>query len=554
MLYISSMFIGPLRIVLFVFFIYLIKQLISFKDSNQRGLDYFIARFVMFISVIIVVSMGLTQLNAFDLLVCLSILGGFMMLVFLNLNSKKTLSQQFIKMRVRLIIYTVRNFEKNKKLISKANLKKRIDSTKTAQERITNLDLKWQIGLAVFIALLTFFSRYYFFNFDTYTLSDLWYTDLQKIKDLTKQHWFFHEGTMLGEYLVMNIYGELTGITDTVALESFGLLEASLLAVILFWFTYKLTSKKLIPALVVALSFTFLYPLLPLNINLITQHKSIFFALILGLPAIMYNIKPKSLRNNVSTYFRWMSYLYAAIIFTDLFVSLFIVLPFVLLISILNFKRNKPYIYRSISAYFIALLVVFIIHLIAALVLNYDLIQFINSNLYDYSSYTYLPQLILPFEELLVYYQWASLACMLIAIPLYIKYPKKYNGALAIAIFLTIFLQAYRIENLIVDEDLLNISAAVFIPLLFGISLFLFFGILELFTLNFRWNFNAKAILSTLVICGVFMWFGKNSIDKIPFKKNIAKEQIIEAYNKLNSEHLPYSYAVVNTQKKQYRK
>ncbi|WP_121665329.1 hypothetical protein [Mesonia aquimarina] len=546
--YISSMFIGPLRIVLFVFFIYVIKQLISFKDSNQRGLDYFIARFVMFISVIMLVSMLLTQLNAFDLLVCLSVLAGFMILVFLNLNSKKNFTHQFLKMRKRLIIYTVRNFEKEKKLVSKYNLKKRIDSTKTEQERLTAIDLKWQIGLAVFIALLCFASRYYFFNFDTFTLSDIWYSDLHKIKDLTNQHWFFHEGSMMGEYLIMNVYGELTGITDTIALASFGLLESSLLAVILFWFTYKLTSKKLVPALIAALSFTLLYPLLPLNINLITQHKSIFFALILGLPAIMYNIKPTSLRKNTSTYLRWMSYLYAAIIFTDLFVALFIVFPFVLLISILNLKRNKRYLYRSLLAYLIALSFTFLIHLIAAWVLNYDLIQFINSNLYNYTSYTYLPQLILPFDQLLNYYQWASLACVVVAIPLYLKYPKKYNGALAIAIFLSIFLQAYKIEYLIVDEDLLNITAAVFIPLLFGISLFLFVGILELFSLNFKWNFSFEAILSTIVICSLFIWIGKAETEKIPFKKNETKEPIMEAYDKLNSKHLPYSYAVVNTQ------
>ena len=59
------------------------------------------------------------------------------------------------------------------------------------------------------------------------------------MKELSEQVWFFHSGSMTGEFLLINLYGTLTGLSDSIALESFGLIEVAILALVIFWFCYR---------------------------------------------------------------------------------------------------------------------------------------------------------------------------------------------------------------------------------------------------------------------------------------------------------------------------
>lgn len=311
--------VGPLRITLLLFFLFFLKKLITKKKLGQHGLDYFVPLYVISISVTIGTGFILTQLNAYDLVTTIIIFFLFMTFIFLNLKRKKSILKQLQKIRNRIILYISKNFEDNKHLITRKNFKDTLSKRSTKEQRLKRL---WQIAVGGFLGLFAFLSRYYYLQFDTFSFSDLWFVELSYVKDITAQHWFFVSDSMVGEYLIINLYAGLSGISDMIALRSFGLLESALLAIIIYWVVSKITITRRSPGLFAALFFIVLYKFLPLNLDLMTQHKSIFLALTLALPTLIFIIKPKLLKQNLVAYSRWMTYIFCAVLLTNLFVSL----------------------------------------------------------------------------------------------------------------------------------------------------------------------------------------------------------------------------------------
>lgn len=275
MFYTTDLFLGPIRMLVFLVFIYFLNRLVTLKLSNQVGLDYFIPRYAMLTSVLVLSIFLLTQIKAYDFMTVLIFFTMIIVLSFINIKRKKSLGLQLKKIKTRLIIYVVKTLEYKRSFVSLKNFTKNKDVKKTDQELLTKKDRNWQIILGILLGFMGFFSRFFFFKFDTYTLSDPWYKSLENIKDISNQNWFFHKGTMMGDYAIMNFYGALTDISDLIILETFGLLESALLTVIIFWVIYKITHSKFIPGLIAALSFLFLFAFLPLNFNLLVQHKLI---------------------------------------------------------------------------------------------------------------------------------------------------------------------------------------------------------------------------------------------------------------------------------------
>lgn len=296
MFYATDLFLGPIRMILFFVFVYFLNRLVTLKLSNQVGLDYFIPRYTMLISVLVLSIFLLTMIKAYDFMTVLILFVIMIVLSFINIKRKKSLNSQLKKIKTRLIIYVVKTLEYKRYIVSFKNFRKNKDQKKTDQELLTKKDRKWQIVLGLLLAFMGFFSRFFFFKFDTFTLSDPWYKSLKFIKDISNQEWFFHKGTMMGDYAIMNFYGALTDISDLIIIETFGLLESALLTVIIFWVIYKITHTKFIPGLIAALSFLFLYAFLPLNFNLLVQHKPSFLALTLALPTAIFILNPTYLR------------------------------------------------------------------------------------------------------------------------------------------------------------------------------------------------------------------------------------------------------------------
>ncbi|HIB38260.1 hypothetical protein [Mesonia sp.] len=547
MFFTPDLFLGPLRIAIFLVFVYFLNRLVTLKLSNQVGLDYFIPRYTMLISVLVIISLFLTQVNAYDLMTILVLLLFFIFLSFINLKKDKSYLDQLRKIRSRLIIYTIRNFEKRRKIISRENLNKRKDVEKTDQEKISNKERIWQIGIGLVLAITGFLSRFFFFRYDTYSLSDPWYNSLENIKDISNQNWFFHKGTMMGDYAIMNFYGALTDISDLIIIESFGLLETSLIAVIIFWILYKITHAKFIPGLIASLSFLFLYAFLPLNLNLLVQHKPSFLALTIALPTVIFVLNPTYLRKKMSSYFIWITIIFTACFFLDLFVTLVVLLPLIFLSLIFSFKCNKHYLLRTFAAFDIALLVVLGSNFIASFVKNVSLLDYFASNLFSLNIYSYTPQLITSISNLIYYYQWLAAITLAFALVLFIKDRKKWLQVIVFLIYINILLSLNYFEDSTLDLDLVYQVISVFIPILFGITFFVLLKFIAFIIPKFTLNLPVRIAITIISITAIIFFLSKNPLSKVPYQHNVMKEQIIQAYDKLDSKLLPYSYAVANT-------
>jgi hypothetical protein len=514
----------------------------SLKISNQKGLNFFFPRYSLLISAAVIFGFLLTLLNAFDLLVIFLILFFVILLVFMSLKRKKSLSKQLNKIYTRIILYTVIKFEKDESFIDSDNMKKqkRLDGI----SQLSGLNRKWQFTLAGVIIILTYLSRYIFFKFDSFTLSETWYNDLEMIKEISAQRWFFHPGSMMGDYVLINIYGKLANVSDAIALQSFGLLEISILALVLYWVSYKITGKHG-PGCIAAFSFGFLYAFLPLNIDQLLQHKSTFLALTLVMPTMIFTMYPKALRLRFSVYLRWMTYFFSAILLINLFVGLYLIPPFLILTTLFAYKFKKPYVLRALLAYVMAVSLVGLIYYIAALIEGENLWNFILSNLFSYNSYTYAPQLILPFDSLMAYYQAGAAVMLVISIVLYMLKPKKWMSVVIFMVYFNLIFNLYRLDDYFMDVDLFTQVVSVFLPLFFGLGFYILSSFIPSTKVSVRFNTGLDVAVAIIVVI-VIGFFTKDRIDVVPTTGYTLQDQVFEAYIAIESSRLPYSYTVVN--------
>jgi len=547
MFYATDLFLGPIRMILFFVFVYFLNRLVTLKLSNQVGLDYFIPRYTMLISVLVLSIFLLTMIKAYDFMTVLILFVIMIVLSFINIKRKKSLNSQLKKIKTRLIIYVVKTLEYKRYIVSFKNFRKNKDQKKTDQELLTKKDRKWQIVLGLLLAFMGFFSRFFFFKFDTFTLSDPWYKSLKFIKDISNQEWFFHKGTMMGDYAIMNFYGALTDISDLIIIETFGLLESALLTVIIFWVIYKITHTKFIPGLIAALSFLFLYAFLPLNFNLLVQHKPSFLALTLALPTAIFILNPTYLRKNHKSYFIWITLIFTACFFIDFFVTMIVVLPLLFLSFVLTFNCNKSYLIRAFAGFNLAFLCILGIHFFASIVYDKNLINFFASNLFSLSIYSYNPQLIAPIPQLIIFYQWIAAVTSIFAFILYMKDKKKWKQVIVFLVYINFLLGLCYFSDTFLDIDLLYQVISVFVPILLGISFFVILKFLSFILPTFKVKLPVRVFLTGFFITLVILFLSEKPLSKIPYKKNLMKEQIIQAYDRLDSKLLPYSYAVANT-------
>ncbi|QJP34380.1 hypothetical protein F0365_08210 [Nonlabens sp. Ci31] len=540
--YTPSVVIGPLRLLLFILFIYGLNIIAVRRVSASRGLDYFMLRYPLFISGLVMITLVLTQLNAYDIIVILVILLSILLLIFLNLNFKKSLRGQFKEIKKRLLLYLLIKKERREFFLDVKGFNKKFEVRKSINDPKLYKYLKWQVGVGIALAILAFASRYYFFYFDSYLLSDIWYSDLAIIKDINHNQYFFHSGTMMGESSLISFYSDITGITHANALISYGLIENALLTVSLFWFVNKITSRPILPGLITALSFILLYPLLPLNINQLTESKPIFTGLSIMLPYIIYALQPVQNFENPKKFFYHMLVLSFGIINIDFMLGIFILPVIVLTASLYNWRESHLYSLKLLWSYVLALGITALIYFISASFQNYDLLLFIKSNLYSSNTYSYLPQLLFKTDVL---YQIAIGVVLVVAfITAYLSYRKKASTSLFIvSLLLLSFFLLNKINFYFIDIDILNQLLAPSICILIGITVFVSYS--AFYVKIPMWS---KMLLTTCAIVSVFLFMDNGTLVKFP-KKNLVNEQIIRIYDKMGTELLPYSYTVVNNEK-----
>jgi hypothetical protein len=540
-LFAYNLVLGPLRLLLFIAFIYAINLLVIKPSKKKYGLDLFIYSYAFFVSFLILLILFLTQFNSYDLIVV-----GFIFLLiavntFLDIDFKKPVGPQLKHIRTRFILYIIKSIEFKTPILGEKNFKKSKNEL-DQQKRTIKL---WQVSVGVILVILCFASRFYFFKYDNYTLSDFWYQDLSNIKEITQQHWFLENGTSLGEMAIINFYALITGISDAVALSSFALITTSLLALVIFWMLNRITRSLVVPGFTAAMVFIYWYCFLPLNVNLMTQPKSIFLALTLAFPLLTYlfvNDSKKLQQKKAKILFVLFV---LAIALVNWFVALVIIPILLLIYFIFNIKKQAKQVIIILSYYVLSILILTLTYSIIAFHQGKDLGFYFITNLFSFNYYTYAPQLILPLKQLYIYYYIASVILCVLSIVLYVKNAFKYKAVAMLSCFLVAIFSLYQIQWSFIDLDILNLILVASIPLGFGLIAFYITELMSFIKLKTTIKIPIQLVSITILVLAVLYGFESQKLKNYPVRNPI-NAHVLKVYDLMDQTLLPFSYAIVN--------
>lgn len=541
---ITSLYVtGPFR--LLIIFWLLTVLYFGFTTKNNKQLKHLVVGHTQVLAVSLVVSFILIQINAFDRFSIFLLIFCVILWKALKFNRTVPILEQLNHKKENLIRSWIRMVETEKypsihlgRYFSKNFIKEKIKSF--GHQRV----LMW--CLLGIITSLAYVSRSYLYDFDRYTLSDLWQQDLMLLKSIDHHEWFSTQNFVLGEYVMIALYKQLTNISWIEALLSFGLIESALMSGIIFWYISKITRTVIFPGVVGSFAFIFLYGFLVLDIGTIAQHKPIFFALLLFLPASAIMLNPTQYSHSPKNIFKKLFWLFIGISLCSIFVPL-IIIPSFIVGTFLWFPRAKrKFLVAAVLSFLLATASVMTIYAIATAFYGGSFGVFITSNLYEVSSYTFLPQLLLPYPNFLVLLQIVAAVILISNVILWSYNRTKWFPLLAFHTFFCILLLLSYFENQYFDREMLNQVMAVCLPVFLATTLFTVYTVVVM-SIFYKLSLNIyhKPTLVLVFLLLLFI-FQKNSLNQVPLGNNFA-QGTVQAYLKLEAQYLPYSYAVVNT-------
>ena len=399
--------------------------------------------------------------------------------------------------------------------------------------------------LIFLLAIVTFGSRYYFFKYDLYSLSGIWISDLEQVIDFDSQIWFLNQIKVGGDLAFVNFYGKLTDVSPEIALQSMGILESTLLSILLFWTIRKITPSKSLAPILASLSFALAYTITPINIYFLLQNKPIFLAMGFGLPTMVFMLRPALLKFNVRNYFFSILFVFITIGLIDLFTLYILFPPFTLLAAIFTKQKSRAYFWMGLLAYGIAATTILGIYSLICLYFEADLIIFLHSNLLSISSYTYIPQLVIPFNELLDYYQLSTVASLLLLLKFKFYNKENWSASFAFLLYFNLLIFLEHVSSSWIDNDLLNQAISIIMPIVLGINAAAIIRLFRpvLFRLERFNKFAATTLVAGILFAAVY--YQQGTIKELT-PANTTPKQVLDAYDQISKTYFPYSYSVVN--------
>lgn len=525
-----------MRLCLMILFLfYMNRKFISYSKSVNY-FDFIAKQWFKYGSLIVLLIFGLIQLGIYNLLNVVAILVGVIFIDYFGIK-KIPQSINIISQKVKRNIF---------ELIQNIEMKKPIAffvfTRSNPEERNKRL---WYLFLLSTLGVVAFYSRYIFYQFDMFSLSGSWISDLESIIDFDSQRWFTNGIAPVGELALINFYGKFVSVSPEVALQSMGILEAVLISVLLFWVINKITYSKIIAPLAAALFFSVSYTIMPVNITYILQHQALFLAISFALPAMVIYLKPGIMHSNNTNCFINYILAFTAIGLIDIFTLIVLVFPFLIIGLITSSVKNKIANITVIAAYAIALVVLFIIYSTASNHFGDDFELFLHSSLMSVSTYTYFSHLIVSYEQLMVYYQFLSYITMICCLLFMFFKKEKWNAALCFLLYFNFLVVLSETNHSWIDNDLVKLSLGIFIPVSLGISAAIVIRIAYYIYAKIE---VIKPVFAVFLITGVLysaIHYQKKEYKKLHKTDNVPRD-IINVYEKITASYYPYSYAVVN--------
>ena len=536
MIQMDYVLVGPLRVLLLFVGVLVLHQIITRQPLSNYSLDYILKRITFYGSSMLILVFVLVQLNLYDTFSLLAILVIVLIFQYFQLFNFDFTSKNFRRKKVKFLLKFFKFIERRPSFRDIYAGLKRIYVPKYVNLKLIT---------AFLVGVACFGSRYIFLKNDLYTLSGLWQINLGFVKQFNNNQWFTNDFRLLGEDAVINLYSKITGISEEMAVHSFGLLEVFGIGIVLYWVVSIISKSHYLAPLFSVLFFGFVYKYLPININLLLEHNPIYMAFWIALPIMLYTLLPRLLTVKVRKYMIQLMVAYSALFFVNLFVAI-IVMPIFLLVAFLfQSKKKRPFVLRSIWVYILAGTVVVGLHGIACYANDVSFYSFFKENLILVDVYTYFPQISMGVDQLILYYFIFGIVLLLALLPIYFKSKENWTPALVITIFFNLIISLRWITWDWIDVDLYYQTIAALVTLPIGIG----FGVvIHYLKIALPKNQVVKVpVYSMLFIALFYMAYSSNGfLDYEANKKDELKTDIILVYNTLANNYLPYTYAVVN--------
>lgn len=535
MFLIASILNGPLKIALLVLAILFVHQLITQQPLKTYSLEFIVKRMVVYSAGILVLIILLIQLNMYDTFSIVTLFFGLLVYTYLGLETKNSVLLSRNK-RQQFLLSFFGFMERNLSM-------KKLFWSKLGHFKVRKPNYTLIMALVAGVAVLL--SRYFFLKNDLYTLSSLWVKNLETVKGINANILFEEHMGIMGELVMINFYSKVTGISEEVALHSFGLLECFGLACVMYWMLSYLTKSKFVAPVLGMLFYAFAYKWLPININLLIEHRSLFLGFFFAFPAMVYCVYPYKLAMSKKRYVVVMMLLFMATGFTNFFVA-FIVLPLFMLVALLfSNTKTRPYVFKALWAYGIAVSITLVFHLFMNYINNGSILGFLRSSILAVESYLYFPQLAKPKEVLVQYYLYLGLIVLLFLLPLCLRQRTKWVPTLVFVVFINSYMTLDYFQFTWMDRDLYYQSLVLLVVLLIGIAVGIVAYYIKLFVFK---NLKGRVLGLTALVIGVTVsFYYTNGFYSEGLKSsNLLNTKLLSVYNELSANYLPYSYAVVN--------
>lgn len=530
-----SIVVGFFRLCLLILFLYYMNRKLVNTSRSNNFLDFVIRLWFKYGSIAGLVIFGSIQLNIYNLLNVLIILVIVVVIDFIGFNNFFHLRRYIETESKAQVKQILRDIERKRPFSSWVGLSRR---SKNKQ----NIFL---FAVVAVLSVITFGSRFYFFKYDLYSLSGTWLTDLKRVTGFDSQIWFGDEVGANAGLAYANFYGKLTDISAEIALQSMAMLESTLLSIVIFWTVRKITPSKYYAPVAAAMTFALAYTLRPINVYFLLETKPILLALTFGLPAMVYLLRPAQLRMTRRGYFLCMMSAFTVMGLIDLFAITVLIPPFIVLAVLFTRSKTLSYFWVGMLAYVAAVALLIGIYALVAVIHHNDFMMFLHSGLLSIGSYTYVPQLLLPYEDLVRYYQLSTYVSL--AFLLFYRFVKKerWGFAISMMIYFNILVLLANLNNAWIDSDLMNLALSAFIPIVAGVHVAILVRLIK--PVADRATILHKPMVA-VTIAGIFaaaFYYQRPTINQLTLADTTPK-QVLEAYDKIASGFFPYSYAVVN--------
>lgn len=534
--YIDNVLIGPFRVFLIFMVVLFVHQIVTKQPIKNYNLDYILKRVSSYGSAILLLIFLLVQFNMYNIFSLITLFFTLLGLQYLGINKLNTNAKDLAKKKEDFLLGFFTFLE------SKSSFRNQLK--KNIQFFIPK-KTNYIVATAFIVSLACFISRYLFLKNDLYTLSELWLNNLKYVKQFNANVWFSDNFSILGENIFINFYSKITGISEEMAVHSFGLLEIFSISIIFYWVLVKITKSPFVAPMLGVLFFALFYKFMPININFLLEHNAIYMAILFALPAMLYTVIPKLLSKNKKKYFVLLLIIYMSLSFISLFIALLIMPIFLITALVCKTKKTLPYILYSILSYITGTLIIISIYAIACWSHHISLLSFLHKNLILVNVYTYFPQLITTPENIIIIYGCIGWTATFSLIPMLLKNRNKWAPALTFLLFFNAVVVLKWVYWDWIDIDLFYQTISVFTILLIGITIGI---IIHYLRISIPKKHKTKPyFIGSLFIGVLLISYYVNGFYKYNFEESEnLKTDVLLVYDNLSNNNLPFSYAVVN--------